>query len=181
MMEGAGETDVSEFPTLPFEFKDREERTVEIREYTKEDEQESLEEMYREFDTEDRAQGIPPVRDDGIEAWLDEILDGGVNAVAWDNGNAVGHAMLIEEPRLEAHELAIFVLQSHQKAGVGGRLIRGALSLAYERDVRDVWLTVERWNRAAVCLYEDVGFKNVGREGFEVEMATHLVEGDESQ
>jgi len=177
MTEGAGGTDVSEFPTPPFEFEDGEGRTVEVREYDESDEEhDSLFRMYVDFDTEDRAQGIPPVPEDAIEDWLDRLLDDdeSVNAVAWCEGEAVGHAMLAEEPRLGAHELAIFVLQSHQGAGVGGRLMRGALSLAYDRGVRDVWLTVERWNRAAVRLYEGVGFERVGREGFEVEMETRL-------
>jgi len=37
-----------------------------------------------------------------------------------------------------------------------------------------VWLTVERWNRAAVALYEDVGFERSGTESFELEMSLRL-------
>lgn len=180
-----GVTDVSEFPTPPFEFETSDGRCVEVREY--DGERDALRRMYDEFDPADRAQGIPPVREDALETWLDTVLGGNesvddeedgsesVNAVAWCEGEAVGHATLVEDERLEAHELAIFVLQSHQKEGVGSRLLRGTLALAYERGVRDVWLTVERWNRAAIRLYKKVGFVGIGSESFEMEMETRLV------
>ena len=172
-MNGEGITDVSEFPTPPYEFEDGEGRTIEIREY--DGERDALMSMYEKFDPGDRAQGIPPVRGDALERWLDSILKG-VNAVAWDGDDAVGHATLVEDEGMDAYELAIFVFQSHQCAGIGSRLIRSVLALAYERGVRDVWLSVERWNRAAVRLYNGVGFEKTRREGFEIEMATRLTE-----
>jgi ribosomal protein S18 acetylase RimI-like enzyme len=172
-MNGDGITDVSGFPRPPFEFEDREERVIGIREYN--GEYDAVMRMYEEYDPGDRAQGIPPVRGDALKRWLDSILEG-VNAVAWDGDDAVGHATLVEDEGMDAHELAIFVAQSHQCAGVGSRLIRVVLSLAYERGVRDVWLSVERWNRAAVRLYNGVGFEKTRQEGFEIEMATRLTE-----
>jgi len=80
-MNGEGITDVSEFPTPPHVFEDRDGREVGIREY--DGDREALVRMYEGFDPDDRAQGIPPVREDALESWLDVILDG-VNAVAWD-------------------------------------------------------------------------------------------------
>jgi GNAT superfamily N-acetyltransferase len=171
-MNGDGITDVSGFPSPPFEFEDREGRTIEIREY--DGERGALTEMYEEFDPGDRAQGIPPVRDDALERWLDSILEG-VNTVAWDGGDAVGHTTLVEDEGVNAYELAIFVAQSHQCAGIGSQMIRCSLSLAYDCGVRDVWLTVERWNRAAVKLYNGVGFEKREGKSFEIEMATRLV------
>lgn len=176
-----GVTDVSEYPVPPFEFETNEGRTVEVREY--DDERDALRRMYDEFDPADRAQGIPPVRDGALEAWLDTVLgngdeeDGGesVNAVAWCDGEAVGHATLVTDENIDAYELAIFVLQSHQGEGVGSRLLCGTLALAYGRGVREVWLTVERWNHAAVRLYQKVGFEKTEQESFEIEMATRLV------
>jgi ribosomal protein S18 acetylase RimI-like enzyme len=170
-MNGEGITDVSEFPKPPFGFEDGEGRGIEVRGY--DGERGALLSMYEGFDPGDRAQGIPPVRGDALERWLDGILEG-VNAVAWDGDDAVGHATLVEDEGMDAHELAIFVAQSHQCAGVGSRLIRGVLALAYDRGVRDVWLSVERWNRAAVRLYNGVGFEKTRREGFEIEMGTRL-------
>jgi GNAT superfamily N-acetyltransferase len=166
-----GSTDISEFPAPPFEFEDGEGRTVEVRGYDAD--RDALLRMYDGFDPGDRAQGIPPVREDALRSWLDGTLEG-VNAVAWDGGDVAGHATLVEDEGMDAYELAIFVAQSHQSAGIGSRLIRGVLSLAYDRGVRDVWLTVERWNRAAVRLYRGVGFERTRREGFETEMGTRL-------
>ena len=166
-----GVTDVSDFPTPPFEFETKEGKKVEVREY--DGEREVLKRMYEEFDPADRAQGIPPVRDDALERWLDTVLDG-INTVAWCEDEAVGHVTLVKDENLDAHELAIFVLQSYQGEGVGSRLICGSLALAYEHGVRDVWLTVERWNHAATRLYKKVGFEITTQESFEIEMATRL-------
>ncbi len=175
-----GVTDVSEFSEPPFEFDAKDGGTVEVREY--DGERDALRRMYDEFDPADRAQGIPPVRDGALKEWLDTILDGdgdgggeSVNAVAWCDGEAVGHATLVTDEDIDAYELAIFVLQSHQGHGVGSRLVRGTLTLAYERGVRGVWLTVEQWNHAAIRLYQKVGFEKTEKESFEIEMETRLV------
>ena len=37
-----------------------------------------------------------------------------------------------------------------------------------------MWLTVERWNGAAVSLYRSLGFETTGAESFELEMALRL-------
>jgi ribosomal protein S18 acetylase RimI-like enzyme len=37
-----------------------------------------------------------------------------------------------------------------------------------------VWLTVERWNRPAVNLYEETGFETSDAESFELEMTVRL-------
>ena len=71
-------------------------------------------------------------------------------------------------------ELAIFVLQSHQGAGVGTELLAHLLGEAAARGIEDVWLTVERWNGAAISLYERMGFERVGAERFDIEMALRL-------
>jgi len=41
-----------------------------------------------------------------------------------------------------------------------------------------VWLTVERWNHAAISLYEKVGFETTGVESFDLEMAIRIAEDD---
>lgn len=167
-----GVTDITDFREPPFVFETRGDRTVEVREY--DGERDALRCMYDEFDPADRAQGIPPVREDALERWLDTVLDG-INVVAWCDGKAVGHATLVSDEKMDAHELAIFVLQSHQGEGIGSRLMRGTLAIAYERGVRDVWLTVERWNHTAVRLYKKMGFQKISEESFEIEMATRLI------
>lgn len=163
----------------PCTFDDAEGRPIEIQAY--DGDYESLVDMYLEFDSEDRAQGIPPVDETQIRDWLDTILaDDCHNVVAWHDGNAVGHATLVpdhggdESPAQPAYELAIFVLDTHQEAGIGTRLIKTLLGLGRQREVERVWLTVERWNRAAVGLYEKVGFESTENGSFELEMAARL-------
>jgi GNAT superfamily N-acetyltransferase len=163
------------FTEPPVEFEDREGRTVEIRPYDgEEEESEALVEMYLDFDPSDRAQGIPPGRESRIRSWLENILAGDcLNVIAWDGANAAGHATLVPAED-DAYELAIFVLQEYQQAGIGTRLIEALLGYGRANDVGKVWLTVERWNRAAVSLYKKIGFETSDAESFELEMTLRL-------
>ena len=136
---------------------------------------EALVEMYAAFDPSDRAQGIPPTREEGIRKWLDTILGGDAhNVIAWDGERPAGHATLVTDG--DAFELAIFVLQAYQGAGIGTRLIEGLLGYGAEQGVEKVWLTVERWNHPAVSLYKKVGFETSDAESFELEMTARLAD-----
>ncbi|WP_411967464.1 N-acetyltransferase family protein [Haloferax sp. YSSS75] len=163
----------------PLSFTDKEDRTIEVRPYEGSDEEmEALVEMYDSFDPADRAQGIPPGREDRIRDWLDNILDDDcLNVVAWDGDEVAGHATLV--PDGDAYELAIFVHQTYQRSGIGTRLIKALLGHGRESGVEKVWLTVERWNRAAVNLYQNVGFETSDTESFELEMTIRLNEPDD--
>ncbi|AFK19583.1 GNAT family N-acetyltransferase [Haloferax mediterranei ATCC 33500] len=163
----------------PLSFADKEDRIIEIRAYDGTDEElEALVEMYDAFDPSDRAQGIPPGREDRIRDWLDNILDDDcLNVIAWNGDEVAGHATLV--PDGDAYELAIFVHQTYQRAGIGTRLIKALLGHGRESDVEKVWLTVERWNRAAVGLYKTVGFETSDTESFELEMTIRLTEPGE--
>lgn len=163
------------FTEPPVEFEDREGRTVEIRPYQGDEaEAEALVEMYLDFDPSDRAQGIPPGRENRIRSWLENILaDDCLNVIAWDGEDAAGHATLVPAED-DAYELAIFVLQKYQQAGIGTRLIEALLGYGRANDVGKVWLTVERWNRAAVSLYKKIGFETSDAESFELEMTLRL-------
>jgi RimJ/RimL family protein N-acetyltransferase len=169
----------------PHPFDDTEGRALEVREYgavaSRAEEFESLVEMYVAFDPADRAQGIPPVGEEAVRKWLDAILDEEcLNVIAWHGDRAVGHATLVPDfdtgvtPPDMAYELAIFVLAGYQGAGIGTRLMKTLLGLGREAGIDHVWLTVERWNRPAVALYEKVGFEETGDGGFELEMSALL-------
>ena len=176
------DTVVGPFETPPIAFTDGEGRDVEIREYDgSETSYEALVSMYDSFDPSDRAQGIPPGGESRVREWLDAILtDDCLNVIAWCEGSVAGHATLV--PDDEAYELAIFVHQTYQRAGIGTRLIRGLLGCGQAAGIERVWLTVERWNRAAVSLYEKIGFETSNTESFELEMALRLnaSDGDEA-
>ncbi|WP_233139080.1 MULTISPECIES: GNAT family N-acetyltransferase [Halorubrum] len=171
---GYPEAVADEFPAPPTEFTDREGRTVEVRPYEgTEAGYEALVEMYDAFDPADRAQGIPPGGEERIREWLDAILgDDCLNVIAWCGDEVAGHATLV--PDEDAYELAIFVHQEYQRAGIGTHLIRGLLGHGQAEGIRKVWLTVERWNRAAVSLYKKIGFETSDAESFELEMGLRL-------
>jgi len=158
------------FEEPPLSFEDRDGREIAVRPY-EEGDLEPLVEMYVDFDPADRAQGIPPATESRVRDWLDVLLEG-LNVVAWHGDRAVGHATLV--PDEDAYELAIFVHQDYQRAGIGSTLIRTLLGHGEENGVEKVWLSVERWNHAAVSLYESVGFETSGSESFELEMTLRL-------
>ncbi|WP_435186025.1 GNAT family N-acetyltransferase [Halobellus sp. EA9] len=165
------------FEGPPLTFEDREGREIEIRAYDGSDaEYEALASMYVAFDPADRAQGIPPSQERRVREWLDNILSGDcLNVIAWDDDDAAGHATLV--PDQDAYELAIFVLQKYQEAGIGTRLMKTLLGYGAEQGVEKVWLTVERWNSPAVGLYKKIGFEVSDSESFELEMAIRLADG----
>ncbi|MFT4882966.1 MAG: ribosomal protein S18 acetylase RimI-like enzyme [Natronomonas sp.] len=162
------------YETPPRSFTDREDREIEVRRY--DDDFEALVDMYLDFNPEDRAQGIPPTPEKGIREWLDALLgDDCVNVVAWHDDEPVGHATLVSDEH-GSSELAIFVLREYQEAGIGTELIEALLGAGREAGIERVWLTVERWNNAAVSLYQKVGFESSDTGGFELEMAAKLSE-----
>lgn len=172
------------FPTPPTSFEDREGRQIEVRALGDgDDEMDALAGMYVLFDPADRAQGIPPTGEERVRDWLDPILDDGINVAARHDGDIVGHATLVpdtDDPDAVGDyadiewELAIFVLQDYQRAGIGTTLLETLLGHASDQGVENVWLTVERWNGPAVNLYQTVGFEVCGAESFEQEMSIRL-------
>jgi ribosomal protein S18 acetylase RimI-like enzyme len=163
-----------EFPAPPVSFADREDRDIDVRAFGDDDGFDALAEMYADFDPSDRAQGVPPVGEDRVRDWLETLLEqDGFNVVAWDGDRVAGHATLVPDDET-TYELAIFVHQTYQGAGIGTRLIEALLGHAQANGAEFVWLTVERWNRPAVALYEKVGFETASAESFEMEMAIRL-------
>ncbi|MEA5385796.1 GNAT family N-acetyltransferase [Haloarculaceae archaeon H-GB11] len=169
----------ADFEAPPSSFEDQEGRQIDLAVATGAD-YEDLVEMYQAFDPEDRAQGVPPVRDEAIRDWIETLLsDECVNVVARDGAVVVGHATLVPDtPPTEDdggdYELAIFVQHEYQGAGIGTALLKALLGRGQDEGVEKVWLTVERWNEPALALYRSVGFVTANAETFEMEMAIRL-------
>ena len=171
------------FPGPPRTFTDAEDREIELVAYDGSDaEREALVSMYVDFDPAQRAQGVPPVGEAAVREWLATLLDEsaeaddrerGHNVLARHDDRAVGHATLVSDGE-GGWELAIFVHQEYQSAGIGTELIQALLGHGAANGVERVWLTVERWNHAARHLYEKVGFEGIGEDSFELEMAVRL-------
>ncbi|WP_226004244.1 GNAT family N-acetyltransferase [Natrinema salinisoli] len=180
------------FPSPPTTVEDKEGRSIEIRapETFTGETLDAVVEMYTEFDPTDRAQGIPPTGEERIRTWLETIGDDSVNVVARDGDDVIAHAMLVPdtddlsaiEHRSDIEwELAIFVLQAYQRAGIGTTLLENLLGHASDIGIDHVWLTVERWNNPAIALYERVGFESTGTESFEQEMAILLEDATDGE
>jgi ribosomal protein S18 acetylase RimI-like enzyme len=180
---------IGPFEPPPRTITDGEGRRIDIRRFgagrVEGAEREALARMYDRFDPADRAQGIPPSNAPAVRDWLDTLLgDDGVNVLAWNGETVAGHAVLVPD-RDEGCELAIFVHQDYQGAGIGTALVEALLGAGAADGVDRVWLTVERWNRAAVSLYKGVGFETTNAGSFELEMAARLadsaaIEGDDT-
>lgn len=165
------------FESTPVEFVDREKREIENRAYDGSDREfEALVEMYTNFDPSDRAQGIPPKKESRVRSWLDGILaDDCLNVIAWEDGTAAGHSTLVPNED-DNYEIAIFVYQPYQQAGIGTHLVESLLGYTGEHDINNVWLTVERWNHASIALFEKIGFETTKAESFDLEMAIRIGE-----
>ncbi|GAB7095810.1 GNAT family N-acetyltransferase [Halolamina litorea] len=161
-------------PTTPPEtVVDDEGREVRLRAYADDaDDFAALVEMYDTFDGSQRAQGTPPRTTEGIRAWLDDIL-GGPNVVAVHEGRVVGHVSFVPDGT-GRHELAIFVHQSFQRAGIGSRLLGAGLGHAREAGVGYVWLSVEKGKRHLQPFYGRAGFSTVNPMGMTSRMSRTL-------
>lgn len=163
-------------PTPPRSFVDKAGRDVEVRtDDGSEETFEALVGMYDDYHPLDRAQGLPPVGERRVRSWLRDLVDNGLNLVAWHGDLAVGHATLIPDHR-DDHELVVFVAHDYQLAGIGSRLLRTLLGYGDERGVDRIWLTVQRGNLVARHLYESLGFEVLEAQsgGSEFTMARDL-------
>lgn len=165
------------FPEPPLVWTDEQDRPIDIE--VCQGDRDALVDMYTDFDPAERAQGIPPVGEAAIREWLDHLLCADCfNVVATHEDRIIGHATLVGDGE-GAYELAIFVHQDYQDAGIGTKLLEALLGHAAANGVEHVWLTVERWNKPATYLYQKVGFEGTGAEDFEREMSIRLAPASE--
>lgn len=155
----------------PLRFTDDRGRSVLIRPYS-DDDFDNLVEMYDDFDSGLRAQGVPPIGTQAIREWLDDLAEG-VNAVAIVDNRPIGQVSFVPDGT-GRHELAIFVHQDYQKAGIGSQLLAVGMGHAGQQDVEYVWLSVERNKGHLLRLYSRAGFSAVNPLGFTPRMSRYL-------
>jgi GNAT superfamily N-acetyltransferase len=155
---------------------DAEGRRVAVRSYDAEA-FDALVAMYDSFDPKQRAQGLPPLATDEIRDWLTRLLTG-PSMLAWHDGRVVGHVVFVPDGT-GSHELAVFVHQAYQRAGVGTALVRAGLTHASDDGVTDVWLWVERWKEGSRAFYRNLGFTEEDGRGMELRMSQSLPAGPE--
>ena len=87
----------------------------------------------------------------GYPAWV--LLEGGA---------FIGHGVLSVAAD-EAHVLNVCIDPSRQGRGLGRTLLRAMVEAARGRGARRVFLEVRPSNPAAIALYQDEGFNEIGR------------------
>lgn len=121
--------------------------------------QSELRAMYDGFTQQAITQGLPPAVESERHKWVRTLLDLGVNFVATQEGEIVGHSVLIPIEERGDAEYVIFVSEGFRSRGLGTALTKEAIGKARSMGISSVWLTVESFNFRAIKLYRKVGFE----------------------
>ena len=156
----------------PEEIRTRKGHVLVVREYAGDDFK-ALVEMYRDFEPKREAQGLPPPDLPRIERWLRELASKSRWVIALSRRRIVGHAILCPISGT-AVEFTIFVHQGFRGEGLGTHLAQRALYVAGQLGFKQVYLTTEFSNLAAVRLYRKLGFQVTNNLGEECEMKLEL-------
>lgn len=140
-------------------FRDDRGRSVEIGDW-RPDDWDGLLAMYRTLDPAQRAQGLPPIGEERLAVWVDELWRRGPSFIARMRDQVVGHAALVRDDA-DSYELIVFVHQDHQGVGIGGALVAASLDRARREEVQRVWLSGDTRNHRALALYRRIGFERV--------------------
>jgi CBS domain-containing protein/RimJ/RimL family protein N-acetyltransferase len=120
--------------------------------------------------------GVPPLKDDACNAWINQIMFTGTNLIAVNfGGEIVGSSALFPMNDL-MWEILINVVPSFRNKGIGTQLALCAIELAYEAGVNKIWLSVDAQNVVARHIYLKSGFEYIGNDGTgEMSMILELV------
>jgi ribosomal protein S18 acetylase RimI-like enzyme len=133
---------------------------VKIRRATEADEP-ILHELWSEFELEVPAP--PGFAESWEEAWVDlsRHVRAGLAAIAEDEQGAAGYVFVAEPEKKRAHLTDAYVRPRARRSGVLRALVREVVSGLPERGVTHVSLDVLAANRAAVTVWERLGFSEV--------------------
>jgi GNAT superfamily N-acetyltransferase len=134
----------------------------------------SIMDMYRVFSPRPASQGLPPEDPETCEKWVKDILEIGINILAWRGDEVVGHAALIPDRKGKTGEFIIFVHQDCRNLGVGTELTKGTFERARGLGLESIWLTVAMTNFIAIKLYRKLGFNYCEMDECERTMAIKL-------
>jgi len=77
-----------------------------------------------------------------------------------NSSKLVGYCVASEKEGF-AHLISIGVFREHRRKGVAAALVKTLLAWLNERGVDELWLEVNTGNKAAISLYERLGFARV--------------------
>lgn len=133
----------------------------------------ALSAMYEDLDAHSETLGLPPTTTEQREQWLDHLIGAGLNLVALDDGNVVGHVAAVPAEEDES-QLVVFVHQKYQNRGIGTELLKQLVAYADNKDVEAITLTVALNNRRAITVYDNMGFDVIERMQGELAMRLPL-------
>jgi phosphinothricin acetyltransferase len=125
--------------------------------------------VYNHYVTESTAlfDLVPRTLDEQV-AWIDQHSGGHPAVVADLDGEVVGFGSLSTFRSRPAYattvEDSVYVLESHQGAGIGRRLLEELLRLAEAHGFHSVVARITGENDASIALHAGCGFSVVGRE-----------------
>ncbi|NWG04288.1 MAG: GNAT family N-acetyltransferase [Syntrophaceae bacterium] len=134
----------------------------------------SLYEMYLHFSPRPASQGLPPEDPDICRNWLKNLLDIGINLLAWRGNQVIGHAALIPDLKGKSGEFIVFIDQNNRNLGIGTQLTRMTLERSKQLGFETVWLTVPLTNFIAIKLYKKFGFEYSDKDPYERMMTIQL-------
>jgi len=163
-------------------FFDRHGRRLRLCRYGRRDFRPLLQ-MYLGLDQRCRSQGLPPQGAERLRTWLSRLTSEGFNLIAKDGAQVVGHANLMRDHADEASglqgELALFIHQDYQGAGLGTKLLTCLVALSAFKGYGKLWALVEEENRPVIALNRKLGFQTVTVSWGERQMELRLQSGDE--
>ncbi|MBF0430730.1 MAG: GNAT family N-acetyltransferase [Fibrobacteria bacterium] len=150
-------SDCSHF-SHPYAFVDKKNESIIIKGLN-ESNKENLNIMYLEKVPRNCFNGLPPLDDGMCKKWVQQLIDGGINIIAFSfQEGVVGHACVL--PMEEGMcEMVIVVYPKYQGRGIGTQLTRYIVQIAYEDQYDKIWLSVEAGNHVARHVYLKCGFK----------------------
>jgi GNAT superfamily N-acetyltransferase len=136
---------------------DKQGKPFDVEKYSP-DHYDSLEAMYTSFYPKGKFQGMPPLTDEASRKWIKGLLENGENFLAWQDGETVGHVVVLPDFLKNDAEYLIFVSHPNRGRGIGSELTRVVLEHAKRLDLEILWLIVGATNFQAIGLYKKFGF-----------------------
>lgn len=130
---------------------------------------EDLLEMYREYPTEHRSHGLPPVLEDDLAAWIESLDRDGRTFVALVDEQVVGHAAYTPVTAVTP-DFVVFVDPEYQDRGIGTALLYHVVRNAAAEGFDGIVSYVDRDNDSAIHVYEKIGFEDVESDPLVVKM-----------
>jgi acetoin utilization protein AcuC len=135
---------------------------------------EALTSMYDTYEPKAAIQGLPPVdRNTRIE-WIRSCLGTAMNLKAELGDTIIAHGMLFPMPDPAVVEFNLFVHNQAQNRGVGSIVSFLLFAAAKRLEYKKVWAFESRNNTRALRIYYNIGFREVCRDGYEVELELNL-------